>query len=156
MIIRILLLTLLLRSAQADPQCYPSTPTAPPVQMMDCVDVLEQVLNDDMAMTPFDLTLQQNVVIFPYFRSSGTCALRMQLLHQNANITFSLMDATRMATEILRTCMILGLPSAGGQVLVGPTLELMIALGGPNSLGTTAQNTEPVRGNGPHGMPWSR
>ena len=129
---------------------------APPVQMMDCIDVLEQVLNDDMAMIPFDLTQQQNVVIFPYLQYSGTCALRMQLLHQNANITFSLMDATKMATDILRACMTLGLLSAGGQVLAGPTSELMIALGGPNALGTTAQNTEPARGHGPHGMPWSR
>ena len=158
MIIRLLLFTRLLLSAQADPQCYPSTPMTLPVMMSDCIDVLEQVLNEDTAMIPFDLTQQQNAIAFPYLRYSGSCALRIQLLHQNANTTFSLAGATRMATDILRACVITGTgePGAGGQASVGPTSELMIALGRPNALATTAQNTEPVRANGPHGIPWGR
>lgn len=156
MTIRILLFTLLLLSAQADPQCYPSTPMTLPVKIFDCVDVLEQVLSEDTAMIPFDLTQQQNAVTFPYLRYSGSCALRIQLLHQNANTTFSLVGATRIATDILQACITIGEPSAGGQAPVGPTGELMIALGRPNALGTTAQNTEPVRAIGPHDIPWGR
>ena len=152
MIIRAFIFTLIL-SAQAYPQCYPSTPNALPVQIMDCVDILEQVLKEDTAMIPFDLTRQQNAVTFPYLRYSGSCALRIQLLHQNPNTTFSLMGATRMATNILRACMTLGEPSAGGQASVGPMSELMIALGRPNAMGTTAPNTGPVRPVTPHGGP---
>ena len=155
MIVRTFLFTLLL-SAQAYSQCYPSTPNAPPVQMVDCVDVLEQVLNQPTAMIPFDLTQQQSAVTLPYFRYSGSCALRIQLLHENANTTFSLMGATRMATDIMRACINLGEPSAGGQASVGPTSELMIALGSPSALVTTAQTTDPVRGANPHGNPWGR
>ena len=156
MIVRIFLVTLFLLSAQADLQCYPSTPQTPAVQMMDCIDVLEQMLNEDTAMVHFDLTQQQNAVTFPYLRYSGSCALRIQLLHQNPNTTFSLVGATRMATDILRACMTLGEFSAGGQASVGPTSELMIALGRPNVLGTTAQDTKPPRPVGPHGGPWGR
>lgn len=157
--IRKFLVTLFLLAAQAYTQCYPSTPNMPAIQMSDCIDILEQVLSEDTATVPFDLTQQQNTVRFPYLRYSGSCALRIQLLHQNPNTTFSLMGATRMATNILRACMTLGEPSAGGQASVGPTSELMIALGGPTALlVSTAQDTEaagPV-GPRPHGIPWGR
>lgn len=144
--IKLLVYALLFFSTQADPECYPHAPKKPMDQIVDCVDVFEQVLMGKAAMMPFRLTQQD--FQFPFRRTSRSCLLRFDLLHENPNATFSLMGLTTIATSILRACMMPDTHSIGGQVLAGPTAELLVTLGSYHTEQAT-QYKPPI---GPHGM----
>lgn len=145
--IRLLVYALLFFSTQADPDCYPHASKKPMDHIVDCVNVFEQVLTEKAAMMPFRLVQQD--FQSPFRRTSRSCLLRVDLLHENPNATFSLMDVTTTATDILRTCMTPDAPRIGGQALVGPTAELLVTLGPYRA----EQGTQYNPAAGPHGMP---
>lgn len=144
--IRLLVYALLCFLAQADPECDPHASKRPMDHIVDCVNVFEQVLMGEAAMVPF--RLMQQSFQFPFRRTSRSCVLRVELLHENPNATFSLMDATTIATDILRACMMPDTQSIGGRALAGPAAELMVTLG----LYHAEQDTQYGPRIGPHGM----
>ena len=102
MVAECLLFVLLYSLALADPQCYAPSPNWGPINVLDCVDVFEQVLNEPVAMFPLPLTLQQELFQFPYVRASKTCKLQIDLLNEVPDESFTLRSATNNATSIAR------------------------------------------------------
>ena len=150
MILGLWMSMLVLASAQDSPQCYPLSSSWLPINVNDCADVFERILGESTAMTPFPLNQERGFITFPYSRKSGSCRLRMDLLHDNANGSFSLMQAVTAATDIARTCLIpSGNPSLGGQSQAGPTAsEVSISLGGCVRSASADNSAHP----GPHGI----
>ncbi|KAG6994139.1 hypothetical protein G7Y79_00047g083650 [Physcia stellaris] len=144
--IRLLVYALLFFSTHADPECYPDAPKKSMDHIVDCVDVFERVLVEKAAMITFRLTQQD--FQFPIRRTSRSCLLRVDLLHENPNATFSLMDVTTTATDILRACMMPDVNSIGGQASAGPTAELLVTLGPYHAEQATQYGPQP----GLHGM----
>ena len=151
MVIYLLLFAFAFPFIFGDPQCFSDNSKAPVAQMTDCVDVFERILSDDISLMPFDLTQSQDIITFPYSEVSQSCSLQMNLLQENINATFSLMDATKIGTDILGACMISGVPKVGGKMCAGPSSELLISVGSSQYF---PQRDKPNLGFlGPHGVP---
>ena len=154
MIMKFPLFAIVLFFARADLQCYPPSSEWFQVSAFDCVDILEGVLGDRMAMIPFPLTQQQEISPFPYVRTSRTCKLQIDLLQENPNSTFTLFLATTSGMDIIRSCLLsLEQPSIGGQAVAGPNSALVITLGScVRSKPTSPKPMNPNGGAGPHGI----